>query len=244
MRLLQSLNRGLETLDYLVAQTEPSRLTDVAAHLEVDKSNASHVLRTLVAAGYAEQTDNRRYRVTTKLRPRRGHDLEDIIACRESLHQTLVDLVEVTGECSHMAVLVGPRVWYVDKIASPLPLKVDHPIGSLAPLHCTALGKAFIAFGGAVQPRTLEPFTPKTITRLAALETEIEVTRQRGYAHDDEEFSPGVRCAAVPVFTEAGDMIAAIGISGPTARISLERLAELGSLVRERTAAICNWSKT
>ena len=70
------------------------------------------------------------------------------------------------------------------------------------------------------------------------------MTRRRGYAQDDEEFSPGIRCAAVPVYAGPGEMIAAIGISGPTARISSERLAELGTLVIERTAAISNWSKT
>ena len=46
-----------------------------------------------------------------------------------------------TGECAHLAVLVGTRVWYIDKVDSPLPLKVDHPIGALSPLHCTALGQ-------------------------------------------------------------------------------------------------------
>ena len=244
MRLLQSLNRGLEALDYLTAQTEPARLTDIAAHLDVDKSNASHLLRTLVAAGYATQTENRRYRASAKLQPRRSHDREEIIACRESLHQTLIDLVDLTGECAHMAVLVGTRVWYVDKIASPLPLKVDHPIGSLAPLHCTALGKAFLAFGNARETGELTSFTPRTITRTAVLEAEIEASRRRGYAQDDEEFSSGIRCAAVPVYAGEKDMIAAIGISGPTARISTERLGELGTIVRERAAAISNWSKT
>lgn len=243
MRLLQSLNRGLETLDYLTQQSEPSRLTDIATHLNVDKSNASHLLRTLVAAGYAEQVDGRRYSATTKVQPRRGHDLEDIIECRESLHDTLVELVQVTNECAHMAVRVGTRVWYVDKVASPLPLKVDHPIGSLAPLHCTALGKAFLAFGSASDSGRLEAFTPKTITRQPALDSEIEVSRRRGYAQDDEEFSPGIRCAAVPVFTASGEMIAAIGVSGPTARISLERLTELGALLINYSSTLSNWSK-
>lgn len=243
MRLLQSLNRGLEALDYLTAQSEPARLTDIATHLDVDKSNASHLMRTLVAAGYAIQNESRRYGASAKLQARRSHDLEDIIACREGLHQTLVDLVDLTGECAHMAVLVGTRVWYVDKIASPLPLKVDHPIGALAPLHCTALGKAFLAFGNVHETGELTSFTPKTITRKALLEAEIEASRRRGYAQDDEEFSSGIRCAAVPVFAGENDMIAAIGISGPTARISTERLDELGTMVRER-AALSNWSKT
>ena len=76
------------------------------------------------------------------------------------------------------------------------------------------------------------------------LEAEIEASRRRGYAQDDEEFSSGIRCAAVPVYAGEKDMIAAIGISGPTARISTERLGELGTIVRERAAAISNWSKT
>ena len=241
MRLLQSLNRGLAALDFLTAQALPARLTDIAAHLEVDKSNASHVLRTLVAAGYAEQTDGRRYRATDKVQPRRGHDLEEIIACRERLKGTLAELVDETGECAHMAVQVGTQVWYVDKISSSLPLKVDHPIGSLAPLHCTALGKAFLAFGNVTETGSLEPFTDKTITSATALGREIAVTRERGYAQDDEEFSPGIRCVAIPVYSGPAEMIAAVGVSGPTARISLQRLAEFGDLVMRRGAKLNNW---
>jgi len=234
MRLLQSLSRGLAALDFMVARNEPVRLTDLAAHLGVDKSNASHLLRTLVASNYAEQVDGRRYRVTAKMQPTSGPSLEEIIACRSKLHATLQALVETTGECAHMAVRVGTSVWYVDKIDSPLPLKVDHPIGSLAPLHCTALGKAFLAFGEPGEVGPLEEHTPRTITRRAALEAEIQVTRRRGFAVDDEEFTQGIRCAAAPVYDQAGRMTAAIGLSGPTARIDKQRLSEIGAIVLER----------
>lgn len=237
MRLLQSLSRGLDALDYLVARNEPVRLTDVAAHLGVDKSNASHLLRTLVASNYAEQVDGRKYRATAKVQPGTAPSLEEIIAYRLRLHATLERLVETTGECAHMAVLVGTRVWYVDKIDSPLPLKVDHPIGSLAPLHCTALGKAFLAFGEPKDTGPLEAHTPKTITRKPTLDAEVEATRKRGYAVDDEEFTQGIRCAAVPVYAHSGRMVAAIGLSGPTARIDKTRLTELGMIVLESVSA-------
>ena len=237
MRLLQSLSRGLMALDYMVAQNEPVRLTDLAAHLGVDKSNASHLLRTLVAADYAQQVDGRRYRVTSKLQPSKGPDLEEIIAYRSRLHATLQGLVQATGECAHMAVRVGSQVWYVDKIDSPLPLKVDHPIGSLAPMHCTALGKAFLAFGEPGDVGPLEQHTARTITRKATLDVEIDGTRRRGYATDDEEFTQGIRCAAAPVYDQTGRMIAAIGLSGPTARIDKNRLSELGAIVLDRARA-------
>lgn len=233
MRLLQSLSRGLAALDFMVANDEPVRLVDVAAHLGVDKSNASHLLRTLLASSYVEQVEGRRYRATAKLQPPSAPTLEEIIACRTLLHPTLEALVGITSECAHMAVQVGTRVWYVDKIDSPRPLKVDHPIGSLTPLHCTALGKAFLAFGDGGDTGPLESHTAKTITRKAALDAEIGVTRRRGYAVDDEEFTQGIRCAAAPIVGPSGRMIAAIGVSGPTARIDNQRLAELGGIVHE-----------
>lgn len=231
MRLLQSLSRGLAALDYMVGRGESVRLIDVAAHLGVDKSNASHLLRTLVASNYVEQVDGRKYRATAKLQPSTAPTLEEIIACRARLNPTLQELVQITGECSHMAVLVGTRVWYVDKIDSPRPLKVDHPIGSLTPLHCTALGKAFLTFGESSETGPLDSHTGKTITRRAALDAEIEATRRRGYAIDDEEFTQGIRCAAAPILGPTGRMLAAIGVSGPTARIDNARLAELGNIV-------------
>lgn len=234
MRLLKSLTRGLETLDFLIAQRAPVRLTDVAAHLGVDKSNASHILRTLVASGYAEQVDGRRYRAAGKVRAPAGPGLEDIIAYRERLHPTLERLVKLTGECAHTAVLVGTRVWYIDKIDSTLPLKVDHPIGSLSPLHCTALGKAYLAFGEVDDTGPLDTYTPNSIVSAPALEAEIERTRRRGYATDNEEFTQGIRCVAVPIYDPAGKMVAAIGVSGPTARIDDAHLARLGALVREQ----------
>ncbi len=236
MRLLKSLTRGLSALDFLMAQREPARLIDVAGHLDVDKSNASHILRTLVASGYAEQTDGRRYAIAERFRPRKGHDLEEIIACREQLHPVLEKLVDDTRECAHMAVCVGTRVWYVDKIASPLPLKVDHAIGSLAPLHCTALGKAFLAFGSVSDTGSLDAYTERSITTDKDLKAEIAQIRAQGFACDDEEFTPGIRCAAVPVYAAPGDMIAAIGISGPTARIDKPRLAEMGHLLVEHSS--------
>lgn len=237
MRLLQSLTRGLDTLDYMSREGASVRLTDVATELGVEKSNAAHVLKTLVASGYADQDANRRYRLTGKLAAasKTEHSLEDIITCKEDWRPALEDLVARTSECAHLAVLVKSRVWYIDKIDSTLPLKVDHPIGSLSPLHCTALGKAFLAFGNAEPDEELTGYTKKTITSPAKLREEIELTRRRGYAVDDEEFAQGIRCVARPVYDKNGQMIAAIGVSGPTVRIDDARLAELGAIAMAAT---------
>ena len=240
MRILQSLNRGLRALDYMENQGGPVRLTDVAVALGVDKSNASHLLRTLVVAGYAEQDANRRYRSSGKFHRPEGsqHTLEEIVACKETLRPVLEEVARSTGECVHLAVRVRYRVWYIDKVDSALPLKVDHPVGSLSPLHCTALGKAFLAFGGAEAERPLQAFTPATKTSDDALRREIKRTRERGYAVDDEEFAVGIRCVGGPIVDARNVMIAAVSVSGPAVRIDGERLEELGETILAHTGRV------
>lgn len=234
MRLLQSLSRGLEALDLMASRAGPMRLTDLAEALGVDKSNAAHLLKTLVAAGYAVQDDSRRYSASAKIAGAApgGHTMEQIVAVKEAWRPALETLVGATGECAHLAVLVGKRVWYVDKVDSPLPLKVDHPIGALSPLHCTALGKAFLAFGHARLPADLRTYTPKTLTTPRELADEIGRTRDRGYAIDNEEFARGIRCVARPIYDANDEMIAALGVSGPSVRVDAERLKELGRIVQ------------
>ena len=233
MKLLQSLTRGLRALDYMAEQGSAVRLTDVADALEVSKPNASHLLTALVAAGYAERDGNRLYRASSKIKTVRQRALEDVIECREKWHPALEELKARTGEYAHTAVLVKSRIWYIDKVDSTQPLKVEHPIGELSPLHCTALGKAFLAFGSAEPELPLTGYTSETITTKARLHEEIRLTRARGFSVDIEEFTLGIRCAAGPIYDSAGVMIAAIGISGPSVRISTERLLELGQIVKE-----------
>jgi len=130
----------------------------------------------------------------------------------------------------------GAHVWYIDKVDSALPLKVDHPIGSLAPLHCTALGKAFLAFGRVDPPPELVAFTPQTLTTKHALAEDLTRIRRWGYAVDNEEFTAGIRCVARPIYDESGFMIAAVGVSGPSVRVNPERLVELGGIVLSLSA--------
>lgn len=239
MRVLKSLMRGLRALDHMAACTDGVRLTDLAVMLGVDKSNASHIVRTLEAAGYVVQDETKRYSVTGKVGRSDGGGgaLATVVHVKELWHGVLEELVAVTGECAHLAVLVEQRVWYIDKVDSPFPLKVDHPIGALSPLHCTALGKAFLAFGPAVIAADLARYTRKTVTSLEELRRQIEVARATGYTRDDEEFAEGVRCVAIPVYDASRMMIAALGISGPSVRIDDVRITELGETVKSVASA-------
>jgi len=233
MNAVQALLRGLRALDLVRASAVPVRATDVATHLHMDKGSASRTLHTLGQAGYLEQTRDRRFVPGPKLLPAQAPQLVEIVRLREHAGSLLARLVDRSRECAHLAVLAGDRTLYLDAVESQQRLKVDHPPGTLAPLHCTALGKVFLAFGGAPIPEQLERHTQRTITDREVLAAHLRSLASRGYTVDDEEYAVGVRCVAAPLRDDAGRVIAAVGVSGAAARISLETLAELGAFVRE-----------
>jgi DNA-binding IclR family transcriptional regulator len=105
-------------------------------------------------------------------------------------------------------------------------------VGTLSPLHCTALGKILLAFADAPLPRKLTSFTSRTPVSRDALQAAIDGIVSVGYSVDDEEFATGIRCVAAPLRDAGGHVVAAIGVSGPTARIAARELDELGVLVK------------
>ena len=225
---MRSLARGLAALDVMIGCDRPWRTTELANRLGVDKSVASRLLRSLVEAGYAIRGGDRRYRLGPKLARLQAPPDRIPPDLRQRARPLLSTLVEETGECAHLAVLVGEQAFYLDKVESPAPLRVDHPVGLLTPLHCTALGKVLLAFAGAPMPVSLPRYTPNTLGDADALRAELELTKDRGFAVDDEEFSTGIRCVATALRDGQDRAIAAIGVSGPTARMDGERIQAVG----------------
>jgi len=109
---------------------------------------------------------------------------------------------------------------------------VDFQIGDRAPLHCTSIGKIFLAFEDArLVERVIRNGLPKrarkTITDPDRLRAEVQRVRRQGYAFDDFEFADDMRCVAVPVFGKDGKLVGGISLSGPSSRHSQARLEEL-----------------
>ena len=199
----------------------------------MDKGSASRLVATLAQYGYAEKDEvTRRYHLGPQVVGLSRKVLARL-PLREAAKPYLRQLMERTGECAHLAVPAQGKALYIDQVASPATLRVNAEVGTMNPLHCTALGKALLAFSNVDLPSTLERFTPRTIKSKRALQEHLEEVRRIGYAVDDEEFDPGVRCIAVPVFDFRGKAIGAIGISGPSTRITPERLPQLAAIVVE-----------
>jgi IclR family transcriptional regulator, acetate operon repressor len=234
--MVQSVDRTLDVLEALASADDDLSLSQLCVALELPLGTIHRLLGTLIARGYAAQdSQSRRYGPGPKL-------LE--IAARATSHSRfslrrlaqpyLRALTEATGETSNLIVLQGGEIVYVEQVTSARLVHMFTAVGQRAPLYCTGGGKAILAGLPEQQAEVylasaqLRPWTPKTITDRERFRQELALTRQRGYAVDDEEREEGVRCVAAPIFDHSGLCVAAISISGPSSRVTLARLAELG----------------
>ncbi len=233
MSEIQSLARGLQIIDMVWQAGNSVGITELAEKLGVDKSSASRLVKTLVAAGYLQQErGSRRFVVGTRLY-QMGWELVNRMPLREKARKYLYRLVNDTEECAHTAVYSEGKALMIDDVEAAHSLRVVGGIGRLLPMHCTAVGKTLLAFGELPPPQRLERKMPNTITDPAALTEHLARVCELGYAYDDEEHQPGVRCLAAPVYNRTGMAVAAIGISGPTVRVTDHRVAVLaGHVIR------------
>ena len=238
MAEIQSLARGLKILNLLEHARNGMGTTEVANQLSIDKSSASRLLHTLAKYGFVDQDEHTsRYSLGPQLLTL-GQHLLNRITLRDHARPYLHQLVDKTGECAHLAIQAQRQALYIDQVESTAALRVESEIGTLSPLHCTALGKVMLAFGDCHMPEELKPFTHRTVTDRSTLEAQLVQTGRRGYAIDDEEYNYGVRCVAAPVYDHRGALVGTIGISGPAGRVTLERIDEFGTVVKDTAAAL------
>lgn len=233
MSEIQTLARGLQILNVLAEAREGLSITELADRFGVDKGNMSRTLQTLANYGFAEKApDTRRYHLGPQV-VRLSRSVLTRMKLREVAKPFLDELVKATGECAHLAILVQGQALYIDQAESPSALRVTTGVGTMAPTHCTALGKVLLAFADAPIPANLDSYTLRTITDAGTLRRHLDKVLQQGYAVDDEEFEVGVRCIAVPVCDYRERCVAAIGISGPTSRLALGDLPKVAQTVQE-----------
>lgn len=229
---IRSVTKAVRLLNVLSEESGPIGVSDLARRLGVDKSSVSRLLRTLEQSNLVSQDDaTRGYTLGLHLF-HLGQKVARRLDVRRIAKSVLAALVVRTQECAHLAILSGGRALYVDQATPERGVSVDAPVGTLAPLHCTALGKVLLAFQSqshiddVLERVTLETFTRRTLRDASSLRAHLAEVRQQGVAFDDEEFSVGVRCVAAPVFRHDGSVAGAIGISGPSPRVTDDRLLD------------------
>ena len=232
-----SLGRALDLLE-LVGEQPGLTLTELARTSELTKVTVFRILANLEHRGYVRRDEaTGRYRLGMKVIELGGR-LVDELDLRLIARPILEELRHESGETVNLAVPVDWRITYIDILQSSQGLRMAARVGATDDLHSTALGKAILAFepDAAIREffagRGLSRKTERTITDEKHLREELRAVRARGYSVDDEENEAGARCAAAPVLGPDGSAVGAVSISGPATRMTLDRLDELGAIVR------------
>jgi DNA-binding IclR family transcriptional regulator len=210
------------------------------------------MLQQLEAAGLLQrEAEGRHWGAGARLR-RLAESLLLNSSLHGARHAVLRRLVEGVGESCNITALSGGEVVYLDRVETAAPLRFYLHPGSRVPMHCSASGKVFLAQMAPAQRRRLlgaallETCTPRTLTDPAALETELARVRAEGCAYDDEEFLPGLVCAAVPVPPPhpGGRSALCVAVQGPAVRLSRDKLVALLPQLRRAAQALAGLETT
>jgi DNA-binding IclR family transcriptional regulator len=223
---VQSVDRAIAIL-YLLAERGDAGVTEVAAQLGVHKSTAFRLIGALEAGSLIEQDGERgRYhlgRGILRLAGATAGRLELPTESRPVCRQLAAEL----GEAVNVAILDSGEATNILQEYGTSAITGRNWIGQRTPLHATASGKVLLAWMDTVALKeflTSKPqrYTPHTVTKPAALEAELEHVRERGWASTTEEFEIGLNAVAAPIFDPTGEVVAAVGTSGPSYRLTVE----------------------
>ncbi len=205
---------------------------EFASLLDVHRSTASRLARTLTAHGFLERG---RRAGGFRLGPQAARIGLLAVGARsllEAARDPMDRLAAETGEAVVLSVPVGDEALDVAQAGSAHLIGATTWIGRRTPLHASSDGKVFLAFGAAEidRSRPLEPLTARTITDLSKLDGELTRTRRDGWAAAVGELEEGLNGVAAPVLASRGRCVAALSVSGPAYRVPPERLPEVSGL--------------
>jgi len=235
---VQSLGRAFAILEEVARHREGIGLAELSKLVGLHNSTTFHLAKTMVSLGYIRQEkDSKRYRVGRPLFALAASALDEIEMVNVAT-AVLEDLSRETGETSHFAVRMGDAVVVIARTGGPGAFQLTDRVGVVRPAHCTALGKVILAslrpdqLGRFLKRVDMKPSTAKSITDIPVLLREVAEIRRTGIAIDDGEFNAEVRCVAVPVPDLTGQIVGALGISGPIWRMPKEALPSRAKIVQ------------
>ena len=236
----KSLQKALRILVYMGEQTPEAGVTELASDLGLTKATVHRLLNAMERFDLIERNEeSERYRLGLKLHQLGSRAVESR-TLRTEAHKLLVEMSRRSRETVSLATPAPGGVVCLDRLDSPHTIiNVCTPVGSMFPAHCTAAGKAILAYMAddeieeLVRRHGLKQYTPFTITQMPNLKENLRLIRQRGYAVDHQELERGLSGVAAPVLSAHERVIAAVGIAGPTLRFRGKELAQKVALATE-----------
>ena len=227
---IQVVDRALALLEVLSHQGPDLTLVQISEMLKLHKSTAHRLLMVLERHRLIEKNSNTgKYRLGLKLFEL-GTKAIGQLDLRERARPYLERAVLDTGETVHLCVYDDGEVVYLDKVEPARSVRLASSVGRRNPAYCTSVGKAMMAFlpeaqvEAAAQKHGFRQLTRKTISNMLELRAELVKVRKLGYAVDNEENEEGVCCVGCPVWSFGPHPIAAISVSGPTFRMTAEKI--------------------
>jgi DNA-binding IclR family transcriptional regulator len=236
--IVGALRKGLEILDLYSRERPEISIGSMASALGIHKSSASRLAATLAASGYLKTASGPGiYRLGQRLTA-----LGEIAGSRAGLTEIVMphleELVRVTGETGHLAVLNGADTATIGVADGWHTVRMHSWVGKESPAYCSSMGKALLAgladdtVAALLEGTSLQKRTENTLDSTAAVIANVATIREQGFGVDDEELEMGLRCISAPVFAADGTVDSSISISGPTQRVTRARVAALAEHVR------------
>ena len=240
----QAVARAVRILKVFETSSAGLTAVQIAARLDLNRSTVHRLLSVLEAEGlvardYALNGEprNSAYRLGATLVSLGGLALRQINIRAIALPH-LRALAQKCGETVDLEILVGPEVMIVEEVPGEHMLGVGDTLGARYPAHTTSTGKVLLAGLGenelkTILPNKLAAVTPFTITDKQVLREQLDLARQQGWVSSWEELEIGLVSVGAPIHGRDGEVIAAISVSGPTARITASRIKDLAILVKD-----------
>ncbi|WSQ06664.1 IclR family transcriptional regulator [Streptomyces sp. NBC_01231] len=234
-----SLRRALTVLEYVRDHAGTGRgvsLTRIAEDLDVNKSTVLRLATPLIEADLLIRDRETGWFRLGHGTLRLGQAYLSSLDLRTAAAEPLRLLQHAVGETCHLVVYEPPDVVYIDKVENETNVRMGSRIGSRVPAYRTATGKAILAWLDeeafrVVVAAGMAPVTAHTITNPERLRAELDRVRRTGYAIDDRENEPEVRCVAAPVFDHTDAVVGALSVSSLTTRMTPARVREVGPVV-------------
>ncbi|MFE1715433.1 IclR family transcriptional regulator C-terminal domain-containing protein [Streptomyces sp. NPDC058728] len=236
-----ALEKSLRILEAVAAPGGPHRLADVTAAAAVPKSSTFRILASLVEQGFVHQDSESRYGAGPRLR-----GLSALVTGGEpaSIGRILGELQQTTGQTVHLALHSGETITYIQKLESDQPFRTASRVGMRMPLHTTAIGKSILAHlpeaevRGLIAAAGLPARTPRTLTTARELSAQLAEVRARGFALDDEENEPTIRCIGAAVLRPDGRPVGGVSVTTVTFLVSREEIEAYAPALRSATEAL------
>lgn len=240
---VQSIDRALDIIEVLSQENDGLGVTEIASRIGLPKSTAHRIIATMAERGYLSRTDKGVYKIGLKLIEAVScyiNSLELQTEARPYVAQITAEL----GLTSHLGVLDGDQVVYIEKMDVFSNVRMYSQIGVRVHSYSCSLGKCLLSNFSANQIRKIMVncsfmrFTKKTLGSVDELLADLDKVRSRGWAIDDEEAEIGHRCIGAPIYDYRGDIIAAISASGPTSILTEDRIESVAQYVRKQALEI------